>query len=73
MKQLVITWNSVAYVLRLIKENKSNETETIELCRASGQLLSKSVLRRLKNNLNFNSIHIAWRKFRHQTVFVATI
>ena len=72
MKQLAIVWNSVAYVLRLIKENKSNETETIELCRASGQLLSKSVLRRLIINLTFKSIHIAWRKFRHRTVFVAT-
>ena len=35
--------NSVAYVLKLIKENKLNETETIELCRALGQLLNKSV------------------------------
>ena len=35
--------NSVAYVLKLIKENKLNETETIELCRTLGQLLNKSV------------------------------
>ena len=35
--------NSVAYVLKLIKENKLNETETIELRRALGQLLNKSV------------------------------
>ena len=35
--------NSVAYVLKLLKENKLNETETIELRRALGQLLNKSV------------------------------
>ena len=35
--------NSVAFVLKLIKQNRLNETETIELCHAIGQLLNKSV------------------------------
>ena len=41
--------NSVAYVLKLIKENKLNETETIELCCALGQLLNKSVYKDCKS------------------------
>ena len=35
--------NNAAYILKLIKENKLNETETIELRCPLGQLLNKSV------------------------------
>ena len=46
--------NSVAYVLKLIKENKLNETETIELCRALGQL-SKNLFTKIVNQFKFQS------------------
>ena len=35
--------DTVAYILKLIKWNELNETDTIELCHALVQLLSKSV------------------------------
>ena len=46
--------NSVAYVLKLIKENKLNETETIELCRALGQL-STNLFTKIVNQFKFQS------------------
>ena len=46
--------NSVADVLKLIKENKLNETETIELCRALGQL-SKNLFTKIVNQFKFQS------------------
>ena len=35
--------NNVAYVLKLIKENELDETETMELCCPLGKLLNISV------------------------------
>ena len=46
--------NSVAYVLKLIKENKLNETEIIELCRALGQL-STNLFTKIVNQSKFQS------------------
>ena len=46
--------NSVAYVLKLIKENKLNETETIELCRTLGQL-STNLFTKIVNQFKFQS------------------
>ena len=45
--------NSVAYALKLVKEYKPKQTNTIELCRASGQLLNKTVYK------DCNSIQIS--------------